>query len=147
MPIASLAGVGSAKRERSTRVHIAAMSGPISTIPSGLIAWKYDAGISQPARWRSVCLSAKRFMVPPACSKPIQKRTTKKPMTRMAAMRCHSSRVIGVGATLSPALSQGRGRFLPNHSAATIATTTAVFAKNGSGRHTGPMRCHAAITP
>ena len=40
MPIASFAGVGSAKRDLSMRVHIAAISGPISTMPSGLIAWK-----------------------------------------------------------------------------------------------------------
>ena len=41
---------------------------------------------------RAVCLSANRFIEPPACSKPIQKKMENSVRMQTAMTRCHSAR-------------------------------------------------------
>ena len=81
--------------------------------------------------------------MPPACSNPIQKNTTKKPRMKIAAMRCHSSRVRGA---CDARASREVKRFAPNHSSAMTIAAAASWASDESARHAGPAHDQKPIT-
>ena len=60
------------------------------------MAWNADAGIKNPNSSRSVFLSAKRVIVPPACSNPVQNTITKSITMKIAITLAHSDWLIGV---------------------------------------------------
>ncbi len=96
--------------------------------------WNQLAGTSKPPTERAVCLSANRFIDPPACSKPIQKKMENIVRMQMAMMRCHSLPVRRSLPVFSlPANSPG-----PQMAAAITSSASTTLAAPGSAENCGP---------
>ncbi len=115
-------------------VQIVANTGASSMIVSGLMLWNQLDGTMNEPMPRAVCLSANRFIDPPACSKPIQKNTENSVNVQMPMTRCHSGPVNVSSTTFSPEIRPGS-----QTAAAIAANASTPLAIAGKADTAGPM--------